>query len=124
VVPSGGFSAASLSGTFYSGDSEVVNAGVSAEAIAVKALTSDGAGNVGIVGDYIGDYNGTSVMQASDQSDNTTIGPVNPNGTFSTSTSYGQINAIILSTTKVVSIDDATDTDPIIQVIKPISPEI
>ncbi len=43
VAPSGGFSATSISGTFYDGDGEVVNVGVSAEMRGVEALTFSGA---------------------------------------------------------------------------------
>jgi hypothetical protein len=54
----------------------------------------------------------------SDQTQTTTLGTVNSNGTFSTNTSYAQINAIMISTTKAVAIDDATHTNPIIQIFK------
>jgi hypothetical protein len=124
VAPSGGFSATSLSGTFYAGDTQVVNEAVSAETLDVEELTLDGSGGVDIVGDYIGGYTGTSVTQEADQTQNTSIGTVNSNGTFNTKSSYGQINAIMISTTKVVNIDDSTQPDPIIQVFKPIIPEI
>ena len=63
-------------------------------------------------------------MQEADKTQSTTIGTVNSNGTFNTKSSYGQINAIMISTTKVVDIDDSTQSDPIIQVIKPVDPEI
>jgi hypothetical protein len=56
VAPSGGFSTISLSRTFYDGDAEVVNEGVSAEMIGVEALTLNGGGGVNIIGDYIGSY--------------------------------------------------------------------
>ncbi len=118
VAPSGGFSATSLSGTFYDGDSEVVNAGVSEEMIGVEALTFDGSGGIDIVGDYIGSYSGVAEDQESDQSTTGSVGTVNANGTFSTNSAYGQINAIMISTSKIVNIDDATQRDPIIQVIK------
>jgi len=124
VAPSGGFSATSVSGTFFAGDTEVVNADLSAESLGVEVLTLDGSGSVDIVGDYIGGYTGTSVMQEADKTQSTTIGTVNSNGTFNTKSSYGQINAIMISTTKVVDIDDSTQSDPIIQVIKPVDPEI
>jgi hypothetical protein len=118
VAPSGGFSATTLSGTFYDGDTEVVNESVSAEELGVEALTLNGSGGVNIVGDYIGEYTGSSVTQMSDQTQTTTLGTVNSNGTFSTNTSYAQINAIMISTTKAVAIDDATHTNPIIQIFK------
>ena len=118
VAPSGGFTATSLSGTFYDGDSEVVNESVSAEMIGVETLTFNGSGGLNIVGDYIGSYVGGSVDQESDQTDNASVGTVNSNGTFSTSSTYGQINAIMISTSKVVNIDDAAQPEPIIQVIK------
>lgn len=124
TAPSGGFSPGSLAGTYYAGDNEVVNEGVSAEMIGVEALTFDGAGNVNTVGDYIGGYIGTSVSQETDQPQTVSLGTMNTNGTFSTNSAYGQINAMMISPTKVVNIDNATQPDPIIQIIKPVSPEI
>jgi hypothetical protein len=119
VAPSGGFSDTSLSGTFYDGDSEVVNESVSAEMIGVEALTFNGSGGLDIIGDYIGSYVGTAVTQQADQTTSTSLGTVNSNGTFSTNSTYGAINAIMISTTKVVDIDNSTQAYPIIQVIKP-----
>jgi hypothetical protein len=118
VAPSGGFSDTSISGTFYDGDSEVVNESVSAEMIDVEVLTFNGSGGVDIIGDYIGAYIGTSVTQDADQSTNTSLGTVNSNGTFSTNSTYGQINAIMISTTKAVDIDNATQPYPIITLVK------
>jgi hypothetical protein len=118
VAPSGGFSSTSLSGTFYDGDSEVVNESVSAEMIDVEVLTFNGSGGVDIIGDYIGGYIGTSVNQEADQTTDTSLGTVNSNGTFSTDSTYGQINAIMISTTKVVDIDNSTSVYPIITVVK------
>jgi hypothetical protein len=118
VPPSGGFTAASLTGSFYDGDTEVVDEGVSGEMVGVEALTFDGNGGLKIVGDYIGSYIGTDVTQEADQSSTASVGTVNENGTFSTNSAYGQINAIMISNAKVVTIDDATQTNPIIQVIK------
>jgi len=43
---------------------------------------------------------------------------VNSNGTFSTNSTYGQINAIMISTTKVVDIDNSTQVYPIITLVK------
>ena len=119
VAPSGGFSDTSLSGTFYDGDSEVVNESVSAEMIGVEALTFNGSGGLDIIGDYIGSYVGTAVTQQADQTTSTSLGTVNSNGTFSTNSTYGAINDIMISTTKVVDIDNSTQAYPIIQVIKP-----
>jgi hypothetical protein len=118
VAPSGGFSSTSLSGTFYDGDSEVVNESVSAEMIDVEVLTLNGSGGVDIIGDYIGGYIGTSVNQEADQTTDTSLGTVNSNGTFSTNSTYGQINAIMISTTKVVDIDNSTQVYPIITLVK------
>jgi hypothetical protein len=118
VAPSGGFSSTSLSGTFYDGDSEVVNESVSAEMIDVEVLTFNGSGGVDIIGDYIGGYIGTSVNQEADQTTDTSLGTVNSNGTFSTNSTYGQINAIMISTTKVVDIDNSTQVYPIITLVK------
>jgi hypothetical protein len=86
--------------------------------IGVEALTFDGSGGLDIVGDYIGGYIGTEVNQEVDQTNSTSLGMVNSNGTFSTNSTYGQINAIMISTSKVVNIDDSTQSNPIIQVIK------
>ena len=118
VAPSGGFSAASLTGTFYDGDTEVVNEAVSNELIGLETLTFTGSGGLDIVGDYIGEYIGTSVTQDVDQTTTGTLGAVNSNGTFNNNSSYSGINAIMISTTKVVTIDNATQSDPIIQIIK------
>ncbi len=43
---------------------------------------------------------------------------MNSNITFSTNSTYGQINAIMICTTKVVDIDNSTQANPIIQLIK------
>ena len=118
VAPSGGFSASSLTGTFYDGDVQVVNEGVSGEMIGVEALTFNGSGGLNIIGDYIGAYIGTAVNQETDQTANASVGTVNSNGTFSTNSTYAQINAIMISITKVVDIDNAMQANPIIQVIK------
>jgi hypothetical protein len=123
VAPSGGFSSSSVAGTYFDGDNEVVNGGVSEEMIGVEALKFDGSGGVAIVGDYIGSYTGTDVVQEADSTSTGTLGTVNSNGTFSTNATYGQINAVMISTGKIVNIDNATKPDPIIQVIKPVIPE-
>ncbi len=118
VVPSGGFSASSISGVFYDGDTEVVSEEVAADdMIDVEALTFDGSGGVDIIGDYTGAA-GSVVTQNADVTNNTTLGTVNSNGTFTTNTSYPGINAIMISTTKIVNIDNSTNAYPIIQVIK------
>jgi hypothetical protein len=118
VAPSGGFSAASLTASFYDGDTEVVNEGVSNELIGVEVLSPTGTGSLDILGDYIGEYVGTSVTQEADQASVTSLGTVNSNGTFISNSTYGQINAIMISTTKVVTIDHAAQGDPIIQILK------
>ena len=118
VAPSGGFSATSLSGTFYDGDTEVVGEGVAGdEMIDVEVLTFSGSGGGDIIGDYIGAV-GSVVTQDADQTSNTTLGTVNSNGTFTTNTSYPGINAIMVSTTKIVNIDNSMRAYPIIQIIK------
>ncbi len=118
VAPSGGFSATSLSGTFYDGDSEVVSEGIAAdEMIDVEVRTFSGSGGVDIIGDYIGTV-GSVVTQDADQTTSTTLGTVNSNGTFTTNTSYPGINAIMVSTTKIVNIDNSMRAYPIIQIIK------
>jgi hypothetical protein len=118
VAPSGGFSSTSISGAFYDGDSEVVSEGTAADdMIDVEALTFSGSGGVDIIGDYIGAV-GSVVDQEADQTNNTTLGTVNSDGTFTTNSSYTGINAIMISTTKVANIDNANQAYPIIQVIK------
>ncbi|MGO8813178.1 MAG: beta strand repeat-containing protein [Terriglobia bacterium] len=118
VAPSGGFSATSLSGTFYDGDSEVVGEGVAGdEMIDVEVQTFSGSGGVDIIGDYVGAV-GSVVTQDADQTTSTTLGTVNSNGTFTTNTSYPGINAIMVSTTKIVNIDNSMQAYPIIQIIK------
>jgi hypothetical protein len=86
--------------------------------IDVEVLTFNGSGGVDIIGDYIGGYIGTSVNQEADQTTDTSLGTVNSNGTFSTNSTYGQINAIMISTTKVVDIDNSTQVYPIITLVK------
>jgi len=118
VAPSGGFSDTSLSGAFYDGDSEVVSEGIAAdEMIDVEVRTFNGSGGVDIIGDYIGAV-GSVVTQDADQTTSTTLGTVNSNGTFATNSGYPGINAIMISTTKVVNIDNANQAYPIIQIIK------
>jgi hypothetical protein len=118
VAPSGGFSATSISGTFYDGDSEVVGEGTAADdMIDVEVRTFSASGDVDIIGDYISAV-GSAVTQDADQTTSTTLGTVNSNGTFTTNSSYTGINAIMISTTKVVNIDNATQAFPIIQIIK------
>jgi hypothetical protein len=119
VAPSGGFSSTSISGAFYDGDSEVAGEGTAADdMIDVESLTFNGSGGVDIIGDYIGAA-GSVVTQHADQTSNITLGTVNSNGTFTTNTSnYTGINAIMISTTKIVDIDNANQAFPIIQMIK------
>jgi hypothetical protein len=70
-------------------------------------------------GAYLSDsYIGTAVTEDVDQTNNTKLGTVNSNGTFSTNSTYGQINAIMISPTKIVDIDNAKQANPIIQLIK------
>ena len=88
------------------------------EMIDVEALTFDGSGGLDIIGDYTGAVGSVVALQA-DQTSNIKLGTVNSNGTFTTNTTnYTGINAIMVSTTKVVDIDNANQAYPIIQVIK------
>ena len=118
VAPSGGFSTSSLSGSFYDGDTEVVSEGIAGdEMIDVEVQTFSGSGGGDIIGDYTGAV-GSVVTQNADQTTSTTLGTVNSNGTFTTNSSYPGINAIMVSSTKVVNIDNSMQAYPIIQVIK------
>ena len=109
---SGGFTTASFSGTYYMGDGEVVSYGVtSAEQVGVQVATLNGSGG----GSATNDYTATSGQQA-DQSNSFPNGSltVNSNGTFSTDFN-ATINAIMISTTKFVAVDNESSTYPIIQ---------
>ncbi len=114
LVPQVGspFTTASFSGTYYMGDGEVVSYGVaSAEQVGVQVATLNGSGG----GSATNDYTATSGQQA-DQSNSFPNGSltVNSNGTFSTDFN-ATINAIMISTTKFVAVDNESSTYPIIQ---------
>jgi hypothetical protein len=100
------FSAASFSGTYYMGTLEVVN---QAEEVGVGVATLNGSGGVSITSDYT-----ATTYQEADQTSSVTI-TVNSDGTFSTS---GTINAIFISGTKFVAIDNSSNTYPNILVGK------
>jgi hypothetical protein len=94
------------------GDGEVVSYGVaSAEQVGVQVATLNGSGG----GSATNDYTATSGQQA-DQSNSFPNGSltVNSNGTFSTDFN-ATINAIMISTTKFVAVDNESSTYPIIQ---------
>jgi hypothetical protein len=113
VVPSGGFTAASLSGTFYMGNLEVVSFGVaSAEQVGVGALTLNSSGGYSITTDYTSTYG-----QDADKTETGTIATVYSNGTFSFSSS-GPIGGIIISSTESVIIDNVSDAYPILTLMK------
>jgi len=107
VVPSGGFTDASIAGTFYMGDGEVVHQAVNT-GVGVVTLNSSG----GLSG--AADYTATS-GQTADQALTGMI-TVNSDGTFSTI--GGAINAIFISSTKFVAVDYSSNTYPIILVGK------
>jgi len=107
VVPGSGFTSASIAGTFYMGDLEVVNQAVNT-GVGVMTLNSSG----GISG--VADYTATS-GQTADEAITGTI-TVNSDGTFSTI--GGAINAIFISSTKFVAVDFSSNTYPIINVGK------
>jgi hypothetical protein len=113
VVPSGGFSSTSIvSGTFYFGDGEVVSYGVaSAEQIGATVLTIDNGS-----ASLISDYTSTDGQQADGTSSGGTLS-VNPNGTFHAGGGEN-IDAIMISTTEFVTIDNTGSTYPIIMVGK------
>ena len=71
----------------------MVNEGVSVEIIGAETLKFNGSGGVDIVGDFIGSYIGTEVDQEADRTSNISLGTANSNGTFSTDSTYGQINS-------------------------------
>jgi hypothetical protein len=110
LVPAGGFTT-SISGTYYFGTGEVVSYGIaSAEQMSVNVLTlSNGSYNV--VADYTGTASGS---QQSDLTNSRTI-TVNSDGTF-IANSTTRVNAIMISTTEFVNIDNASQSYPIIQV--------
>ena len=108
----GPFNSSSLSGTYFLGDLDVVSYGVaSAETITAGAITFSSGGY-----SYVQDFTSTA-GQLADQTGSGTVGTVNSNGTFSTS-SGGPIDGIIISGSKFVLVDNDTETYPIIQFLK------
>ena len=113
VVPSGGFSSSSVTGTYYSGDGEVASYGVASNGrLGVMVLTmSSGSGS--LIQDFTSSTNG----QQADETQSTGTLTVNSNGTFSTN-SNGYINAVMISAVGFLIIDNSDSTYPTIQVGK------
>jgi hypothetical protein len=115
VVPTGGFTSAAFSGTFYMGDDEVVNYGVaSAEQVGINVITFNGSGGSGV-----SDYTALAANggQQADQTQTMALPTINSNGTFSTKTS-GIVDGIMVSGTEAVVIDNEKQSYPMIQVVK------
>jgi hypothetical protein len=108
VIPSGGFTSSSLSGTFYMGTAEVVNQAVNT-GVAVETLSD---GSFTITSDYTATYG-----QTPDQTETGTMETVNSNGTFGTQSS-GAIGGIVISSTQVVIIDNSGQAYPTILAMK------
>ena len=113
VVPTGGFSSSTVSGTYYSGDGEVANYGAASNGrLGVMVLTmSNGSGTL------IQDFTSLSDGQQADDTQSTGTLTVNSDGSFSTN-SNGDINAVMISTTEFLIIDNSDGTYPTIQVGK------
>jgi hypothetical protein len=113
VVPAGGFSSTSFSGVYYFGDTEVVGYGEASNGqLGVTVLTiSDGSATL------LQDFTSLTNGQEADQSQSAGTISVNSNGTFEAG-GHGNINAIMISTTEFVAIDNSSSTYPIIMVAK------
>ncbi len=115
VVPTGGFTSASFSGTYYMGDDVVVNYGVaSAVEIGINVITFNGSGGSG-VNDYTALAAGGG--QQADQTQTMALPTINSDGTFSTKSS-GIVDGIMVSGTEAVVIDNEKQSYPMIQVVK------
>jgi hypothetical protein len=113
VVPSGGFSSSSVSGTYYSGDGEVASYGAASNGrLGVMVLTLN-SGSGTLIQDFTSSTNG----QQADETQSTGTLTINSDGTFSTN-SNGDINAVMISTSEFLIIDNSNSTYPTIQVGK------
>jgi len=111
VVPTGGFTSSSFSGTYYFGNTEVVSYGVaSAEQIGVTILTITSGSPT-----LIQDFTSTTDGQQADETQSGGTLAVNSNGTFEAG-GKGYINAIMISTSEFVSTDNSSATYPTILV--------
>jgi hypothetical protein len=109
----GPFTDASIAGTYYLGDLEVVSYGVaSAESIGVGVVTLNSSGGYSITTDYTG----TSGQDA-DTTQTGTLGVVNSNGTLGISSST-TVDGIIISSTEFLTTDNESMTYPTMQLIK------
>ena len=99
----------SLSGTYLMGDLDVLNQNVNT---GVGMLTM-GSSNGTLIQDYTSFNNG----QTQDSTQSTGAVPVNADGTFGTNQN-GNINAIVISSSTAVIIDNTTDTWPTIMIIQ------
>jgi hypothetical protein len=110
IIPSGGFSSSSVSGTYYMGDVDVISdAEASGEQVGVAVMTL-GKSGFSLTSDYTATYG--------QNPDETATGPfatVNSNGTISQG---GVIIGIVISSTQLVIIDNSTDTYPIAEIMK------
>jgi hypothetical protein len=103
------FSVASASGNYYMGTLEVVNQNADA---GVGAAALDGSGSVTTTNDF------TSISsQETGNTDTSTI-TVNSDGTIINSNHPTVITGIVISSTKVVIMDNVNSTYPTVQVIK------
>jgi len=115
VVPSGGFSDSSFSGTYFTGDLDVASYDVAkAEEVGVSVMTMSRTG-----GTIISDYTALASAggQQGDHSEEVGTLAISSNGTFATN-SDGTVNGIMISSTKSVVVDNTSQIYPVILVIK------
>jgi hypothetical protein len=103
------FTAASVTGALYEGDLAVVN---HAAEVGLGVVTLNGSGGIDVTNDYT-----ETTSQNGDETSTGTI-TVNSNGTIISPDHPGLVVGIIISSTKLVIIDNQGSTYPAIQVIK------
>jgi hypothetical protein len=99
----------SLSGTYSMGDLDVLSQNVNTGV----GMVTMGSSNGTLIQDYTSFTNG----QTQDSTQSTGAVTVNTDGTFSTNQN-GNINAIVISSSTAVLIDNSTDTWPTIMIIQ------
>ena len=103
------FTVASVSGNLYMGTLELVN---QAGQVGVGVIALDGSGDLNVTNDYT-----STTSQNGDEPSSGTL-TVNANGTLMSSDHPTLVGGIVISSTKVVIVDNQGSTYPSIQVVK------
>jgi hypothetical protein len=103
VVPSGGFTNASLDGTFFAGDLEVIS---QSQKVAIGSISLNGAGSV------TGTSDSTSTIDQSPAAAVSDTYSINSDGTFTIGSEAPTIVGIAISTSKFILINHVTSAYP------------